>query len=531
LNSVWHYIYRRLHPSAFALAVALASVLTGCVANDIPYPHTQASFTSFAVKGGTAAIDAADRIVTVTLDELTDPSKVTVDSVRFNQGSAPVGDFPKVLDLSDTLRVTLHLYYDFEWRIVAIQPVERYFTVKGQIGKTVIEPQNHLAFASVASAIPLDSVTVLSLKLGPRGSTSTSPSINPGDVVDFTDMKKITVTSFGKSETWTLYVAQAEGTVSMKSVNGFSRVAYVEAEGSAEAVNGVMYRKEGDLEWIRVADSCIVFDGGAFTARLSPLEPLTTYECYAYSGEDITELQKFTTQETAELPNGSMNDWSLDGKCWNPWAAGGSSFWDTGNTGAAMLGESNTYPTDDVCDSTSTKAACLASRFVGVAGIGKFAAGSVFAGRFGGIDGMNGIIYLGRPFTLRPTRLEGYYKYLPGRVDYAGTGFEGEMGKTDTLMVYVCLGDWTSPVEIRTNPANRKKLDVQNDPHIIAYGCWLSGDRRESYAKFSVPFEYRAYNRVPNYLIITCTGSRSGDDFTGSSSSVMYVDEMSLKWD
>ena len=531
MNSVWHYIYRRLHPLAAALAVALASALTGCIANDLPFPHTQANFKSFAVKGGSASIDAANRLVNVTLGEATNPAEVGIDSVSFAEGVEPVGTFPKVLDLNDTVHVTLHLYYDFEWSIVATQPIERYFTVKGQIGKTVIEPQNHLAFASVASVVPLDSVTVLSLKLGPQGSPATSPSVKPGDVMDFTEMRTIKVQNFGKTEEWTLYVAHAESTVSLKSANGFAEVAYVEADGVAEAVNGMMYRKDGEEAWIRVPDSCIVFDGGAFTARISPLEPQTAYECYAFSGEDMTESVKFKTSETSVLPNASLDEWSLDGKCWNPWEAEGPSYWDTGNAGAAMLGESNTYPTDDVCDSTSRKAACLASRFVGVAGIGKFAAGSVFAGRFGGIDGMNGIIYLGRPFTLRPTRLEGYYKYNPGKIDYVGPGFENEFGQTDTLMVYVCLGDWSSPVEIRTNPANRKKLDVENDPHIIAYGIWISGDRQDAYAKFTVPFVYRAYNRVPNYLIICCTGSRNGDDFTGSSTSVMYLDEMSLKWD
>jgi hypothetical protein len=69
---------------------------------------------------------------------------------------------------------------------------------------------------------------------------------------------------------------------------------------------------------------------------------------------------------------------------------------------------------------------------------------------------------------LAGTHLEGYYKYNPGKIDYVGPGFENEFGQTDTMMVYVCLVDWSSPVEMRTNPANRKKLDVENDPHIIA---------------------------------------------------------------
>ena len=56
------------------------------------------------------------------------------------------------------------------------------------------------------------------------------------------------------------------------------------------------------------------------------------------------------------------------------------------------MGDSNTIPTDDTSNGTG-KAAKLESRFVGVAGIGKFAAGNIFAGsRF---MGTNSSLFLG----------------------------------------------------------------------------------------------------------------------------------------
>ena len=68
-------------------------------------------------------------------------------------------------------------------------------------------------------------------------------------------------------------------------------------------------------------------------------------------------------------------------------------FWDTGNKGATTLGSSNTIPTGDTSNGTG-KAAKLESRFVGVAGIGKFAAGNIFAGSYVRTDGTNGVLRL-----------------------------------------------------------------------------------------------------------------------------------------
>ena len=52
-------------------------------------------------------------------------------------------------------------------------------------------------------------------------------------------------------------------------------------------------------------------------------------------------------KKPSPLENGTLDSWHKAGKVWNPWAEGGTPFWDSGNEGSSTLGESNTLPTDE----------------------------------------------------------------------------------------------------------------------------------------------------------------------------------------
>ena len=98
------------------------------------------------------------------------------------------------------------------------------------------------------------------------------------------------------------------------------------------------------------------------------------------------------------------------------------------------------------------------------------------------------------------------------------------------MSIYIALGDWDEPVEVRTDPKNRKVFD-ENDPHIIAFKKIVTSKEESSYIPFELELDYRSTSRVPNYIIITATASQYGDYFTGSTKSTLYVDEFSLEWD
>ena len=122
------------------------------------------------------------------------------------------------------------------------------------------------------------------------------------------------------------------------------------------------------------------------------------------------------------------------GKVANPWEENSTPFWDTGNIGVTTASQSNSTPTDDTA-AGSGKAARLESKNV----IVKFAAGNLFTGKFIKVDGTNGILNFGQPFTGRPTKLKGYYKYttapitdLPAEGSQDYTRFQNYKGKPDT---------------------------------------------------------------------------------------------------
>ena len=238
----------------------------------------------------------------------------------------------------------------------------------------------------------------------------------------------------------------------------------------------------------------------------------------------------FTTGEAATIPNMGFEDWHQDGKVICPWKEGDNRWWDTGNWGSAgMLGEKYniTTPVEDIYSgSTGVFAAKLNSR--SIAGI--LAAGNLFIGEFKERDNTNGILGFGREFSARPTKLKGHFKYTVATIDNADDAHKDLMGKPDTCIVWIALGDWNEPVEIRTNPKNSKYFD-KNDPNIIAYGEMNCGETVSAYKDFEIELDYRSTSRVPKYLLIVCSASKYGDYFTGGAGSTMWVDDFSFEYD
>ena len=90
------------------------------------------------------------------------------------------------------------------------------------------------------------------------------------------------------------------------------------------------------------------------------------------------------------------------------------------------------------------------------------------------------------------------------------------------------ITDWSSPFRIST--ASGKFVDTESDPGIIAYGS-MDFNATNGYVEFTVPLTYRSTTRQPRYIVIAAAASKYGDYFTGSTSSVMYVDEFSFVYD
>ena len=98
-------------------------------------------------------------------------------------------------------------------------------------------------------------------------------------------------------------------------------------------------------------------------------------------------------------------------------------------------------------------------------------------------------------------------------------------GKPDIASVQVFITDWSAPFRIST--ASGKFVDTANDSGIIAYGS-MDFNQTNGYVEFTIPLTYRSTTRQPRYVVIAASASKYGDYFTGSTTSVMYVDEFSF---
>ena len=276
------------------MAGLLGVALVGCIENDIPYPIVKLDILTFEVEGAKSApqIDATAHTVRFELEETTDIRNVHIGEVGMTEGAASNVTFPGIFDLRKPLYVTLSKYQDYEWKITAEQTIERYFRVDGQIGETEIDVVSHIATAYVPMDKDLNDIQVTAAKFGPEGISSYSP--DPLSFTSFDDtVHHVLVTYHGDiEELWTLRVIRTEVEVEFNSVDAWAKRIWLSASGRSDSDLGFKYRPTGAEEWIAVED--IAVDGGNFTACITGLEPLTSYDVVAFSNDNFTEITTVT---------------------------------------------------------------------------------------------------------------------------------------------------------------------------------------------------------------------------------------------
>ncbi|HIY46519.1 MAG TPA: PCMD domain-containing protein [Candidatus Alistipes faecigallinarum] len=534
----------------FALAVAGS---TGCIKNDIPYPVVKLAITSIAGEGFTVKeIDPAQRIVTLTLDETTDIRNVRITQVAYTEGAqASVDLTASSHDMRVPVRLTLTLYQDYEWTIIAEQQINRTFTVAGQIGAPVIDAEKRSATAYVGKDIDRSKIDVTALRLEPEvyengvNTTTYSPTLEQLSGSSFETVRVVDVSCHGRTEKWLLYVLPTDRSVALEAADAWSRVIWLYGSGVEGQKMGFRYRLAGG-EWQEVPD--VTVKGGSFTARLAA-EPETTYELLAYCGDEQTDPVSVTTDPEQALENGGFENWcTLDGIVY-PYADGASPYWGTGNKGSKIANATLTDKGDPRPGSSGQYSADLRSQFANIFGIGKFAAGNLFTGEYVMNAGTNGIITFGRPFTLRPTKLRIWVRYNRGVIDRVKSypaGTEIKIGDNDNGHIYIALGTWSaeeygkdSTGEQRGSSASPICIDTRDvstffksdGKDVIGYGEHVFKESVEEWTQITVPIEYRTTGTRPTHLMIVCSASRWGDYFTGSTQSEMWLDDFELLYD
>ncbi len=324
-----------------------------------------------------------------------------------------------------------------------------------------------------------------------------------------------------------------------------------------EGTPGVEYSKANEDNWTFVPVSVPAnapkrapwkAKQNKYKVTLSGLQAGTTYKYRAACGDfHSDEVMKFTTYSKFIIPNGDMEKWASitaggqDGVK-VPSRTGKSDFWGNGNPGAKMAGTILTDESTDMFHSAS-KSAKLESKFASVFGIGKFAAGNLFAGEYVKTDGTDGVLSFGKSFAefadgkqvdVRPTAMRVFVNYRPklgvnkkgANKDYIAEG------QLDQGQIYVALT--TAPIEIQTKKA--AKLFNTEDEEVLAYG---QATFEENYGpdgqlqELVIPIEYfeRSNGVLPTHLVIVCSASKYGDYFSGGEGSTMYVDDFELLYE
>lgn len=540
MNNFRRYIY-------FSLFI-VAMFLGGCIHNDLPYPIVELQIKSLAADGllGEPVIDESARTVTLTLEEHTDIENVDITAVEYSENASPSMNIIGRHDLRAPLHLTLSLYQDYEWVIQAEQTIERYFTVEGQIGATEWDVAARSATAYVGTD-DRSNIKVTSLKLA-AADIATYKWAEGIDPNNFNSVRYVYVTCHGRTERWSLYVKKTDVVVSITQADGWGKVMWLYGNGLSGTDLGFRYRKVGDQEWLDVAD--VEVDSGSFKAKVSGLTTHTEYEVVAYSGENVSAVQKVTTEGVLPLENGDFEKWETINKIVCPYYTEEEAFWGTGNPGAAMVSATVTDKSDDVRPGSSGKySARLGSIFASMAGIGKFAAGNLFVGKYVATVGTNGIVGFGRPFAARPTALKLWVKYNCGTVDCIGSlpsGSTLQKGDNDTGSVFIALGTWTAdeygvdsagqmqgtdqyPVIVDTR--DKGTFFNPSSAGVVAYGELKLTQSVDEWQEFTIDLNYNTTSVVPTHIAIVCSASLLGDYFTGSTQSVLWLDDMELVYE
>lgn len=378
--------------------------------------------------------------------------------------------------------------------------------------------------------------------------------------VDVNDPVSVVVDPTMHTYTYTFQVSTKPTNKATVSANAWAKFAYLNAEDvTATAGTDItslkfQYRKQGTQDW---TDAAATLVSETYSGKTEALEALTTYECRMVNedGSFVTSPITFVTEEATELYNGGFDNWAYGTgdytKTWfadfaqkqegsNYVAGFNSSFWDSGNIGtstgtAASFGAKNpTAPEETIVHTPGGKAAKLQSIYVVI----QFAAGNIYTGNYQEtiLNPMGARINWGQPFTSRPTALHGWIQYSPGTVNRGKNENLPDdatlhLDDTDQNAIYIALSDKGSQYEIKNG--EKKFIDFDNDPNIIAYGELPQGEciKTDGWKEVNIPLVYRAIDRKPTHIIIVFSASKYGDYFVGSDKSVMYVDDFELIYD
>ena len=416
-------------------------------------------------------------------------------------------------------------------------------TVKS-VGFSIDEPIYYTGGSYEYNVTALDNITTLVITYGEQTFDLLAGSYNGISVVK-TNAKNYTVTLseqffallYGGEQTFAFRIKDASGGVGYQEcvcyAAGILAIESYDLWFSTAALAAYSYTNDNLTAGYRVAGgewnyvALTASEQNLYTATATGLATATTYEYALFSnGVQVGLSRTLTTVAGAQIPESDFEAWSTDpadnARC--PGALFYNLFWDTGNhaTASMNLGQLTSEAKDVREGATGTYSAKMASMKAAIMGIGKFAAGNLFVGRFVRIDGTGGIVEFGRDFNFnaRPKAIRFWMKNNQGTIN-EGSHTSG----TDLAKIYCCLTD-------RKFTVNTNKSETFFSPTIATDGILASAnlETTESHGEWTLielPITYRDdITTKPTTLVLTFTCSGYGDYFTGSTNSWMNIDDV-----
>ena len=562
---------QRFHCCFIVILMAAALLLTACLEEDkLPLPWVKSEITTFEVEGqcdatgdgfAEAQIDKEKREVTLYVSDQVSLSKVklkkfVVSNNAFVYKEMADGGLVEVthtlpnLDCSTgSARLLLKTYQEFWWKVSVQRVVQREVVVSNQVGDAIIDAASQTVVVYVTPEQDLKRVVIEKFTLGVQhGRVYPDPT---GPEVDFSRGRTYAVFEYGSetAQEWSVFVYNASSTTSTTAeVFPHSVRAYVSGNMQNGTIPVVEYCEAGSGNWQVVPGEKVTVRTTSYEAVIEGLTPGKDYECRATADGVASQVASFHTADPAQLPNSSFDDWStidVNGRdLYQPWKAGDSPFWDTGNRGATTVGASNSTMGVE----GSRTFANLQSKYIVI----KFAAGNIFTGKYLETDGTNGVLSFGQPFASFPTKLQLDYSFKTSTINKGGgkwddsygkyisrATYDGLLGQPDSCNVYVALigdkdeevyKDVLYPFIVRTRPSTLKLFSPNSD-NVIAFGSMTKGDDVPEWTTTTIPLQYRFTNRQPKYIVIVAASSKYGDYFVGGSETLLKIDNLKLLYE
>ncbi len=215
--------------------------------------------------------------------------------------------------------------------------------------------------------------------------------------------------------------------------------------------------------------------------------------CFASCGKEPDENGPLP--DAGDLGGGNFDNWVVINQGTVAYDNPAFDWWSSLNPLATIGGPITVTKTPD------RKAGPFAARLETKSwGTGFVIPGMLFSGVFDQTRPPGQNVVIGRPFSKRPKAFTGYYKYQPQADDSCGflvalTSYNSSAGAHDTIAVANFARSGSVP----------------------------------SYTYFSVDFDYRSTN-TPDSIHVIIISSAAGNGMLGNPGSVLFVDELELKY-